>query len=112
MSQTVIDAGTGRASVAGVLDFAWDAGAFTASEAMHAASLTRSTAIEAIDTLITAGVLSELPNARDAGEYRAGRPARRFALRADGGVGLALDAGDTPLTAAIADLAGGSRLRR
>lgn len=112
VNQTFVDNGTGRASVDGVLDFAWDAGAFTATDAMQAASLTRSTAIEAIDTLIAAGVLSELPNARDAGEYRAGRPARRFALRADAGVVVALDAGDTHLTAAVADLAGETLLRR
>lgn len=112
MSQTVLDTGTGRASVDGVLDFAWDAGTFTATEAMRAASLTRSTAIEAIDTLIAAGVLQELPNARDAGEYRAGRPARRFRLRDDAGVIAALDAGDTHLTAAVSDLSGEVLLRR
>lgn len=112
MSQTVLDTGTGRASVDGVLDFAWDAGTFTATEAMRAASLTRSTAIEAIDTLIAAGVLQELPNARDAGEYRAGRPARRFRLRDDTGVVAALDAGDTHLTAAVSDLSGEVLLRR
>ncbi len=112
MSQTVLDTGTGRASVDGVLDFAWDAGTFTATEAMRAASLTRSTAIEAIDTLIAAGVLQELPNARDAGEYRAGRPARRFCLRDDAGVVAALDAGDTHLTAAVSDLSGEVLLRR
>ena len=112
MSQTVLDTGTGRASVDGVLDFAWDAGTFTATEAMRAASLTRSTAIEAIDTLIAAGVLQELANARDAGEYRAGRPARRFRLRDDAGVVAALDAGDTHLTAAVSDLSGEVLLRR
>jgi len=112
VNQTVVDSGTGRASVAAVLDFAWDAGAFTATDAMHAASLTRSTAIEAIDTLIAAGALRELPNARIAGEYRAGRPARRFELQPDAGVVLALDAGDTHLTAAVADLSGQTLLRR
>ncbi|WP_239498495.1 ROK family protein [Microbacterium sp. PM5] len=112
MIQTVLDTGTGRASVDGVLDFAWDAGTFTATEAMRAASLTRSTTIEAIDTLIAAGVLQELPNARDAGEYRAGRPARRFRLRDDAGVVAALDAGDTHLTAAVSDLSGEVLLRR
>ncbi|WP_223848779.1 MULTISPECIES: ROK family protein [Microbacterium] len=111
MNQTVVESGTGRASVDSVLDFAWDAGAFTATDAMQAASLTRSTAIEAIDTLIEAQVLRELPNARDAGQYRAGRPARRFELRSDAGVIVALDAGDTHLTAAIADLAGETIVR-
>lgn len=112
MNQSVFEAGTGRASLDAVLDFAWSAGAFTATEAMRAASLTRSTAIEAIDRLIAAGVLHELPNARDAGEYRAGRPARRFLLRPDAGAVAALDAGDTHLTAAVANLSGETLLRR
>ena len=42
--------GTGRASVGTILDFAWTAGEFTATEAMAATTLTRSTAIDAIDT--------------------------------------------------------------
>jgi predicted NBD/HSP70 family sugar kinase len=100
------DLGTGRASLGRVLDFAWDAGVFTASDAMSAASLTRSTTIDAIDTLVEARVLRELPNARDAGEYRAGRPARRFELPADLGLVAGLDAGDTHLSLTVADLTG------
>lgn len=112
MIQSVVENGTGRASVDGVLSFAWDAGIFTATDAMRAVSLTRSTAIEAIDTLIAAGALRELPNARVAGEYRTGRPARRFEFQADAGAIVALDAGDTHLTAAVADLAGATIVRR
>jgi predicted NBD/HSP70 family sugar kinase len=101
-----VDLGTGRASLGRVLDFAWRAGAFTATDAMRSASLTRSTTIEAIDTLVDVDVLRELPNARDAGEYRAGRPARRFELRGDLGVVVGMDAGDTHLTVQVADLSG------
>lgn len=86
-----------------MLDFAWDAGAFTASDAMTATSLTRSTAIDAIDTLVGADVLRELPNARAAGSYRSGRPARRFALSVDLGVVVGIDAGDTHLAVTVAD---------
>ncbi|MFP3822444.1 hypothetical protein SB658_27505, partial [Bacillus sp. SIMBA_008] len=74
------DLGTGRASVGAVLDFAWAAGEFTATEVMAGTSLTRSTAIDAMDTLLDAEVLRELPNARAVGSYRSGRPARRFSL--------------------------------
>jgi len=95
--------GTGRASVGAVLDFAWEAGQFTATEVMAATSLTRSTAIDAIDTLVGAEVLRELPNARAAGSYRSGRPARRFALSDDLGVVVGIDAGDTHLAVTVAD---------
>jgi predicted NBD/HSP70 family sugar kinase len=95
--------GTGRASVGAVLDFAWSAGTFTATDAMAATSLTRSTAIDAIDTLASVDILHELPNAREAGSYRSGRPARRFALSSGLGVVIGVDAGDTHLAVTIAD---------
>ncbi|SDS44863.1 ROK family protein [Microbacterium paraoxydans] len=104
MAEVSTGLGTGRASVSAVLDFAWTAGEFTATEAMAGTSLTRSTAIDAIDTLVTAEVLRELPNARAIGDYRSGRPARRFALAADLGVVLGIDAGDTHLAVTVADL--------
>lgn len=112
MSDATRAVGTGRASLGRVLDFAWAAGVFTATDAMSAASLTRSTTIEAIDTLVEAGLLRELPNARDAGEYRAGRPARRFELPPDLGAVAGIDAGDTHLSVTIADLAGRTILHR
>lgn len=103
MTEVAPDLGTGRASVGAVLDFAWTAGEFTASEAMAATSLTRSTAIDAIDTLLGAAVLQELPNARIAGSYRSGRPARRFVLADDLGVVIGVDAGDTHLAVTVAE---------
>lgn len=96
--------GTGRASVGAVLDFAWAAGEFTATDVMAGTSLTRSTAIDAIDTLLGADVLRELPNARAVGDYRSGRPARRFALSPDLGVVVGIDAGDTHLSVTVADV--------
>jgi predicted NBD/HSP70 family sugar kinase len=96
--------GTGRASVSAVLEFAWTGGEFTATEVMAGTSLTRSTAIDAIDTLVSAQVLRELPNARAAGSYRSGRPARRFVLAPDLGVVIGVDAGDTHLTVTVADV--------
>lgn len=103
MTEAIAGLGTGRASVSAVLDFAWTAGEFTATEVMAGTSLTRSTAIDAIDTLMGATVLRELPNARAAGSYRAGRPARRFVLADDLGVVIGVDAGDTHLAVTIAD---------
>ncbi|WP_060927109.1 ROK family protein, partial [Microbacterium hydrocarbonoxydans] len=104
MTEVSAGLGTGRASVGAILDFAWAAGEFTATEAMASTSLTRSTAIDGIDTLVDAGVLRELPNARAAGSYRAGRPARRFVLASDLGVVIGVDAGDTHLAVTVAEL--------
>nr|WP_314845235.1 ROK family protein [uncultured Microbacterium sp.] len=104
MTEVSAGLGTGRASVGAVLDFAWTAAEFTASEAMAGTSLTRSTAIDAIDTLVSAQVLRELPNARAAGSYRSGRPARRFVLAPELGVVVGIDAGDTHLAVTVADV--------
>ncbi len=103
MTEVSADLGTGRASVGAVLDFAWAAGEFTATEVMAGTSLTRSTAIDAMDTLLDAALLRELPNARAVGSYRSGRPARRFALSPDLGVVVGIDAGDTHLAVTVAD---------
>lgn len=105
MAEISPDLGTGRASVGAALDFAWSAGEFTATDMMSHSGVTRSTAIDAIDTLVGAGVLDELPNARAAGHYRAGRPARRFTLAADLGVIVGIDAGHAHLAVSVADLA-------
>ncbi len=101
-----------RASLDAVLGFAWDADALTASEVIENVGLTRSTAIDVIDELVERGVLAELPNARAVGEYQKGRPARRFAFRADAGFVVGVDAGRGRLTATVADLRGDTRAVR
>ena len=98
-----------RASVDAVLGFAWDAEAFTASDVLDNVGLTRSTAIDVIDELVARGLLTELPNARAAGDYRKGRPARRFTFRPDAGFVVGVDAGQSRLTATVADLRGETR---
>ncbi|MBO3731916.1 ROK family protein [Glycomyces niveus] len=95
-----------RANAAAVLDYAWDRGAFTASDAIEATGLTRSTVIALADDLVERGWFCELPNARAAGEYRKGRPARRYELRSTAGVVVGVDAGQHCVTAAVADLRG------
>ena len=84
MSQPISPAASvRRASLDGVLSYAWETGVFTASDAMRAVGLTRSTTIDVIEELVVRGLLRELPNARAVGDYQKGRPARRFELRAD-----------------------------
>ena len=94
------------ASQDAVLAFAWETLEFTATDAMESTGLTRSTTIEATAALVARGLLTELPNARLAGDYRKGRPARRFALRDDAAVVVGVDAGHEHVSVWIADLRG------
>lgn len=87
-----------------VLAHAWASVEFTATDAMEATGLTRSTTIDAMQALAEIGLLRELPNAREAGDYRKGRPARRFALRDDARVLVGVDAGHVHITATVTDL--------
>jgi predicted NBD/HSP70 family sugar kinase len=94
-------------NAAAVLSYAWQVPAFTASDAIAATSLTRSTVITLCDELVARGWLSELADARSAGDaYRKGRPARRYALRTDAAVIIGVDAGQNTITARVADLNG------
>lgn len=95
-----------RASVETVLASVWDDETFTSNDVMPRVGLTRSTTIEAIDELIRYGVVEELPNARVGGDYRKGRPARRFAFRPDAASVVGVDAGRTHVIATVADLRG------
>lgn len=96
-----------RANAAAVLDRGWDAPVFTASDVIAATGLARSTVIALCDEFVERGWFAELPNARVAGgEYRKGRPARRYELRADAGAVVGVDAGQHCVTAAVADLRG------
>lgn len=106
--QIISDARTGtpRASLDAVLGFAWDAGVFVSDHVMAATGLTRTTTIAALNELIGTGLLHELPNARVAGDYRMGRPSRRFELRSDSAVVVGVDAGRAHLTTSVADLRG------
>ena len=104
-------ASTRRASVDAILGYAWETGAFTASDAMAVVGLTRSTTIDVIDELVSLGLVKELPNARAGGEYQKGRPARRFALRADAAVVVGVDVGPDHIVTMIADLRGSRLLR-
>jgi predicted NBD/HSP70 family sugar kinase len=100
-----------QANLAALANYAWDTAAFTASDAMAAVGLTRSTTIDLTEELVRHGILRELGNARSAGDYRKGRPARRFELRADAGVIVGIDAGRAHVTVTVADLRGEDILR-
>jgi predicted NBD/HSP70 family sugar kinase len=95
-----------RTNAQRVLEFAWSEEAFTASDAMAATGLTRSTVIGVCDELVGLGWLEELVDARAVGAYTKGRPARRYALRQRAGVVIGIDAAYDHVSAAVADLRG------
>jgi predicted NBD/HSP70 family sugar kinase len=89
-----------------VLEYAWGTAAFTASDVMATTGLSRSTVIGVCDELVGTGWLQELGDARVVGDYRKGRPARRYSLREDAAVVIGLDAGYDRMSATVADLRG------
>lgn len=95
-----------RPSLDSVLAYAWDHGVFTASDVMAVVGLTRSTTIDVIGELVDHGLVRELPNARVVGDYRKGRPARRFELRSDAAVIVGIEVGPDHTVTAVADLRG------
>lgn len=97
---------SGRASTAAILGYTWDADIFRTDDAMKATGLTRSTTINALDELISLGLIRELSNTRADNSYRFGRPSRRFEFRANAGILLGIDAGRSSTTITVADLVG------
>jgi len=93
-------------NAAAVLRLVWDRPTFTASDVMADTGLTRSTVLALCDELVARGWVGELDDARAAGEYRMGRPARRYAFAPRAGRVVGVDAGQHHVTASVADLRG------
>ena len=93
-----------RLNAESVLEFAWASDVFTASEAMEATGLTRSTVISRCAELIGSGWLHEVERAAAAAAK--GRPARLYQLRADAGYVIGVDAGQHRVLARVTDLRG------
>lgn len=94
-----------RANRQALLQHALRAQRFTAADAMAATGLTRATVLGVCAELEESGWLHEVPAGRE-GAVQRGRPARHFALQAEAGVLLAVDAGQHTLTVRAADLRG------
>jgi predicted NBD/HSP70 family sugar kinase len=91
------------------MEYAWSASGFTASDVIAATGLTRATVIAVCSDLVGSGWLAELDNARSdrsTGDYRTGRPARRYSLRKEAAVVVGVDAGYDHMSAIVADLRG------
>src|SRR5688572_10487434 len=82
-----------RVSNSAVLDFMRASRAVTVTEIMKATGFARATAISACEELVERGWIRELENQRAFGEYRKGRPARRFELNESAGFVLGVDVG-------------------
>ncbi|WP_260855763.1 ROK family protein [Curtobacterium sp. 9128] len=95
-----------RSSLETVLDVAFTEQAFTASTVMARTGLTRSTVLAACDELVRSGWITALDDARTAGEYRLGRPAKRYELHRTAGLVVGVDVGNTRIAAVVADLRG------
>lgn len=93
-----------RINTQSVLEFAWDHDVFTASEAMDATGLTRSTVISRCGELIELGWMREVERAADAPAK--GRPARLYELRSDAGYAIGVDAGQHRVITTVSDLRG------
>ena len=91
---------------AAVLGYALEAETFNATEVMEATGLTRATVLGLCDELAELGWIDELGDARAAGQYSMGRPARRYRLRETAGYILGIDAGQHTATVMVADLRG------
>ncbi len=89
-----------------LLQYAWEADAFTASDAIEETGLTRSTVLSVCADLVERGWLQELADARTAGQYSLGRPARRYAFRPGAGALVGVDSGEHRVTARVTDLRG------
>ncbi|WP_129667458.1 ROK family protein [Phytoactinopolyspora endophytica] len=95
-----------QANAAAVLRSVWDTAPFTASEVMATTGLTRSTVLGLCDELVARRWITELEDARTAGQYQKGRPARRYIFNARAAHLVGVDAGHHRVTASVADLRG------
>jgi predicted NBD/HSP70 family sugar kinase len=95
-----------EASARLVLDHMWNAAPVTGSDLMAATGLTRATVHDVCQELIDRGWVRELPNQREHGGYRKGRPARRYAFDPLAGLVVGVDAGEHRVDAIVTDLHG------
>lgn len=101
-----------RVNVRAVLDVVWSGEAVTASDIIEGTGLSRASAHDLCDLLITSGWIREVSDAPVRDAARVGRPARRYALREGAGVVVGVEAGPSEIGAVVADLRGRELARR
>jgi predicted NBD/HSP70 family sugar kinase len=95
-----------EASARLVLDHMWQAPPVTGTDLMAATGLSRATVHDICEELIARGWVREVANQREHGDYRKGRPARRYAFDPLAGLVVGVDAGQHRVDAIVADLRG------
>src|SRR5687767_9167238 len=90
-----------------VLEHMWDAEAVTGSDLIAVTGLSRATVHDVCEELIDLRWVREIENQREHGDYRKGRPARRYAFDARAGAVVGVDAGQHRVSAVVTDLRGG-----
>ncbi|WP_232665642.1 ROK family transcriptional regulator [Pseudonocardia sp. TRM90224] len=90
-----------------VLDHLWDSPEpLTGTDLMVATGLSRATVHDVCEELIDLGWAREAENQRVHGEYRKGRPARRYGFDPHAGTVLGIDAGEHRVRVRLTDLRG------
>lgn len=84
----------------------WDSEPVTGSDLMASTGLTRATVHDVCDDLIQHGWIREVENQREHGDYRLGRPARRYSFQPMAGVVIGVDCGVNRAVAVVCDLRG------
>ncbi|WP_437021717.1 ROK family protein [Streptomyces sp. enrichment culture] len=95
-----------------VLHRMWDSGPVTGSDLMASTGLTRATIHGVCEDLTQLGWIHEVENQREHGEYRMGRPARRYSFHPMAGVVVGVDCGQRKARTTVADLRGRTLARR
>ncbi len=95
-----------EASARLVLDHMWDAPPVTGTDLMAATGLSRATVHDVCEELIARGWVREVANQREHGDYRKGRPARRYAFDPLAGLAVGVDADQHRVGAIVTDLRG------
>jgi len=95
-----------EANAAAVLDVVWGSAPVTGSDVMAVTGLSRATTHDVCEELIELGWVREVENQREHGDYRKGRPARRYGFDGRGRVVAGVDAGEHRISATVTDLHG------
>ncbi|MET9965133.1 ROK family protein [Streptomyces sp. NPDC006356] len=95
-----------EANLRAVLRDMWDSGPVTGSDLMTSTGLTRATVHDVCEDLAHRGWIHEVENQREHGDYRLGRPARRYCFQPMAGVLVGVDCGLDMAVATVTDLRG------
>ena len=113
MTDSTVNGGSIRqVNARAVLDVVWTGDVVTASDIIEGTGLSRASAHDLCDQLMTSGWIREVSGASAADSARVGRPARRYTLQDRAGVVVGVEAGPGEIGAVVTDLRGRELSRR